>query len=118
MRRKCFALDLENDAALIAEYVRMHEPGSVWPAIIDHLRAQGVNTMEIWQRADRLFMIIEATDDYPRSSVSHGDVSKNQQWEEYMATFQRALPDAAPGEKWSEMVRIFCLADHAGSAAA
>jgi L-rhamnose mutarotase len=118
MRRMCFALDLVNNAALIAEYIRMHQPGSVWPAIIDHLRAQGVEKMEIWQRAERIFMIIEATDDYPRSGESHGDVSKNEQWEQYMATFQRALPGAAPGEKWSEMVRIFCLADHLGVAGA
>jgi len=37
-------------------------------------------------------------------------------WEAYMATFQRALPDAAPGEKWLPMRRIFALADHHGLA--
>jgi len=29
-RQLCFVLDLVNDAALIQEYCRMHEPGSVW----------------------------------------------------------------------------------------
>jgi L-rhamnose mutarotase len=48
----------------------MHEPGSVWPAVIDHIRARGVESMEIWQRGDRLFMIVEAADDYPRSEAA------------------------------------------------
>jgi len=115
-RQMCFVLDLVNDAALIQEYCRMHEPGSVWPGVIDHIRAQGVETMEIWQHVDRLFMIIEAADDYPRRDVPNAMSQDSDRWEAYMATFQRALPDAAPGEKWLPMRRIFALADHHGLA--
>jgi L-rhamnose mutarotase len=71
-RQICFVLDLVNDAALIQEYCRVHEPGSVWPGA--------------------------ARQDSAR-------------WEAYMATFQRALPGAAAGEKWLPMRRIFALAD-------
>jgi L-rhamnose mutarotase len=108
------ALDLVNDAALIQEYCRMHEPGSVWPAVIDHIRARGVIAMEIWQRGERLLMVIDASDDYPRSDPSEFRDVQNARWEACMATFQRALPDAAPGEKWSPMRCIFRLADHVG----
>jgi L-rhamnose mutarotase len=113
-RQLCFVLDLVNDAALIQEYCRMHEPGSVWPGVIEHIRAQGVETMEIWQHTDRLFMIIKATDDYPRRGASDAARQDSARWEAYMATFQRALPDAAAGEKWLPMRRIFALADHMG----
>jgi L-rhamnose mutarotase len=113
-RRLCFALDLVNDAALIQEYCRMHQPGSVWPAVIDHIRAQGVESMEIWQRADRLFMIVEAADDYPRRSVPELTQPENDRWEQLMASFQRPLPDASAGEKWSPLRRIFVLGEHAG----
>ncbi|HVS76573.1 MAG TPA: L-rhamnose mutarotase [Steroidobacteraceae bacterium] len=34
-----------------------------------------------------------------------------QAWERLMWTFQRALPWAAPGEKWVRMQRIFSLND-------
>jgi L-rhamnose mutarotase len=115
-RQLCFVLDLVNDAELIQEYCRMHEPGSVWPGVIDHIRAQGVETMEIWQHVDRLFMIIEAADDYPRRDVPNAMSQDSDRWEAYMATFQRVLPDAAPGEKWLPMRRIFALADHHGLA--
>lgn len=113
-KRHCFALDLVHDAALIQEYCRMHEPGSVWPAVIDHIRAQGIESMEIWQRSDRLLMIIEAAEDYPRSDPSELRRVENARWEACMAIFQRALTDHAPGEKWSPMRCIFRLTDHVG----
>jgi len=113
-RRLCYALDLVNDAALIREYCRMHEPGSVWPAVIEHIRVQGVETMQIWQQDDRLFMIIDATDDYPRCDASPIGQQENDRWEAYMAKFQRPLPGAAPGEKWKTLRCIFALADHKG----
>ncbi len=111
-RRKCFALDLVNDAALIQEYCRLHEPGSVWPTIIEHIRAQGVEAMEIWQRGDRLFMIIDAAEDYPRVTPSRVAQQERDKWEAYMATFQRALPDAAVHEKWAPLRCVFQLSLH------
>jgi L-rhamnose mutarotase len=110
----CFALDLVGDTALILEYCRMHEPGSVWPAVIEHIRAQGVEEMEIWHQGDRLFMIVNAADDYPRRNASHVAQQESDRWEAYMVTFQRALPGAAPGERWLALRRIFLLSDHKG----
>jgi len=112
-RRICLALDLVNDAALIESYVRMHEPESVWPAVISHIRAQGVLEMEIWQRGDRLFMIVEAEDDYPRRMAGAETAAENGRWESLMRALQRPLPGSDPDEKWSPMRRIFCLDDHA-----
>src|SRR5260370_27194935 len=111
-RQLCFVLDLVNDAALIQEYCRMHEPGSVWPGVIEHIRAQGVETMEIWQHTDRLFMIIKTADDYPRLGASDAARQDSARWEACIATFQRALPDAAAREQWLPMRRIFALGDH------
>jgi L-rhamnose mutarotase len=70
--------------------------------------------MEIWQRGDRLLMVIDAADDYPRSDSSEFRRVQSAQWEACMDTFQRALADHAPGEKWSPMRCIFRLADHKG----
>ncbi len=41
-RRLCFVLDLVNDAELIAEYEKYHQPGGVWPVIVDDIHAQGI----------------------------------------------------------------------------
>ena len=113
-RRFCYALDLVNDAALIQEYCRMHEPGLVWPAVIDHIRSQGVENMEIWHRGNRLFMFVDAAEEYPRAAASRIGQQQTDQWEAYMAQFQQVLPGTAPGEKWLALRRIFLLADHQG----
>jgi L-rhamnose mutarotase len=114
-RRLCFSLDLVDDAALIEEYRRLHEPGAVWPGVIDHIRALGIEAMEIWQRGERLFMIIEAADDFPRPVDTPSLVEINLRWERAMDRFQQRLKDAAPGEKWSPLERIFLLAAQTGA---
>jgi L-rhamnose mutarotase len=106
MARRCFALDLNADAELIAEYEAVHGPGAVWPAVIAHIKATGVEGMEIWRSGDRLFMIAEVADDYPRPGETPPEVHR---WEELMWRFQRPLPHAAEGEKWVPMTRIFSL---------
>jgi L-rhamnose mutarotase len=104
--RRCFALDLADDAELVAEYERLHGPGAAWPAVIEHIRATGVETMEIWRTGDRLLMITEVSDDYPRRVETPPEVER---WEELMWRFQRPLPNAPQGEKWVPMTRIFSL---------
>jgi L-rhamnose mutarotase len=106
-RRLCFALDLVNDTAKIAEYERFHGPGRVWPEIVDDIRAQGIEGMEIWRTGDRMVMIATVADDYPRAR----DIpAKYDAWESLMWGFQKALPHAAPGQKWLPMAQIFDLA--------
>lgn len=106
MARRCFALDLKNDAELIAEYEAVHGPGAGWPAVIEHIKATGVEVMEIWRTGDRLFMIAEVADDYPRPVEAPADVER---WETLMWRFQQPLPHAAEGEKWVAMKLIFSL---------
>lgn len=106
-RRLCFALDLIDDAALIAEYERWHAPGGVWPEILADIRRSGVLDMEIWRVADRLFMIMAVADDYPRDRP---DEPREPEWQALMWRFQKPLAAAADGEKWVSMTRIFTLA--------
>ncbi|MBJ6121094.1 L-rhamnose mutarotase [Sphingomonas mollis] len=107
-RRMVFALDLIDDAALIAAYEARHAPAAVWPDVIRDIRLRGYLDMEIWRVDDRLVMIAEVADDFPRPR----DPALAQivaDWEAEMDAFQRPLhPD---GDKWSAMHRIFALAD-------
>ena len=110
-RRLCFALDLVDDAAKIAEYEGFHTPGRVWPAIVDDIRTQGIEGMEIWRTGERMVMIATVADDYPRARNIPPEYD---QWETLMWGFQRALPHAAPGQKWVPMDQIFDLAQQKG----
>ncbi|MGO1304509.1 MAG: L-rhamnose mutarotase [Sphingomonas parapaucimobilis] len=107
-RRLCFALDLVADAGLIAEYEKAHAPGAAWPEVTTAIRAKGFLSMEIWRTGARLFMIAEVADDFPHA-IPAELAAIDARWETTMDRFQKALPHAAPGEKWVGMDRIFSL---------
>lgn len=108
-RRYCLTLDLKNDPALIAEYRRHHE--QVWPEITESIRGSGIEDMEIFLLGTRMFMIMEVSESFSFDAKAKADAAnpKVQEWEKLMWTFQKALPEAKPGEKWLLMERIFKL---------
>lgn len=107
--RYCLALDLVNDAALIAEYEKYHE--QVWPEIIDSIKSSGIEVLDIYRTGNRMFMIIEAGPEFSFEKKGKADAAnpKVQEWEALMWKFQQALPWAKPGEKWILMEKIFEL---------
>ena len=108
-RRFCFALDLKNDPALIAEYRKYHE--KIWPEITQSLKSSGIEDLEIYLLGTRMFMIMEVGDTFSFEKKAKSDEQdpKVQAWEKLMWRFQQALPEAKPGEKWLRMERIFKL---------
>lgn len=107
MKKFCLALDLKNDEKLIAEYEAYHQ--QVWPEILKSIKDSGIKQMEIYRTGNRLFMIIEASEEFTfeKKSMADADNSKVQQWEELMWKYQQSLPGSKPGEKWVLMKKIF-----------
>jgi L-rhamnose mutarotase len=103
------ALDLKDDATLIEEYKEYHR--AVWPEIKDSIVSSGIVDMQIYLAGNRLFMIVEAEEGFSFEAKAAADAGNSivQRWEELMWTFQQALPQAKPGEKWIPMERIFSL---------
>jgi L-rhamnose mutarotase len=108
-QRYCLTLDLKDDPKLIAEYKKYHE--KIWPEITASLRESGILDAEIYVLGTRMFMILEVNDDFSFAAKSQADRAnaKVQEWEDLMWKFQKALPQAKPGEKWLLMERIFKL---------
>lgn len=109
MKRFCFALDLKDDAALIDEYEQYHQ--QIWPEIRKSILDSGILQMEIYRVENRLFLIMETTDDFSFEKKAAMDArnEKVQEWENLMWRFQQPLPFAKAGEKWVPMNRIFNL---------
>jgi len=105
----CLALDLVDDEKLIAEYEKQHR--AVWPEIIASLKDSGITHLEIYRVFNRLFMIIEAENNFSFDKKNEMDAAnpKVQEWEKLMWKYQQALPQAKPGEKWILMNKIFEL---------
>jgi L-rhamnose mutarotase len=109
IRRYCLTLDLKDDPKLIAEYKKYHE--SIWHEITASLKQSGINDAEIYLLGTRMFMILEVNEKFSFESKARADQGnlKVCEWEELMWKFQKAMPQARPGEKWLLMERIFKL---------
>ena len=109
MKKFCLALDLKADAKLIEEYERYHK--NVWPEIIKSIKDAGIEVLDIYRTGNRMFMIIEADDNFSFEKKAAMDATntKVQEWENLMWKFQQALPWAKTGEKWILMDKIFEL---------
>jgi L-rhamnose mutarotase len=114
--RLCYALDLKDDPALIAEYERWHRPENIWPEIVESIRAAGIRDMQIFRAGNRLFMVMDVDRDFSPAAKAAADAAdpRVQAWEALMWQFQQPLPFAKPGAKWVEMTRLFSLKEMPG----
>jgi L-rhamnose mutarotase len=108
-KRYCLTLDLKEDPQLIAEYKRHHE--KIWPEITESIKQKGVVDLEIYLLGTRMFLVMEVNEQFSFEAKAKADREnpKVREWEELMWKFQKALPNAKPGEKWLLMERIFKL---------
>jgi len=109
MQTKYFALDLQDDPALIEEYENYHR--NVWPEIRKSIVDAGITDMEIFRTGNRLFMRMEISDSFDAAAKQKADAEnpKVQEWEKLMWKFQKPLPWARAGEKWVELKTVFEL---------
>jgi L-rhamnose mutarotase len=109
LKKYCYALDLKEDPALIDQYKAYHQ--AVWPEIMESIKTAGIEGLEIYLVANRLFMIMQvnSTFSFEKKSAMDAANPKVQEWETLMWKYQQALPVAKPGEKWLLMEKIFEL---------
>lgn len=110
-QRFCFALDLKDDQRLIEEYERFHQPHTIWPEIIDGIKACNILSMDIFRTGNRLFMILITNDQFDLNAdfKKMQTLPRQKEWAALMLTFQQALPFAKEGEHWVLMDQIFDL---------
>ena len=111
VKRYCQTLDLKDDPALIAEYVKRHSDAEAWPEIRAGIREVGILEMELYILGTRLFMIVETPLDFEwdTAMTKLAGLPRQAEWEEYMSIFQIAKPGASSAEKWQLMDKIFHL---------
>ncbi len=114
MTVRVLTLDLVDDAAAIAEYERWHRPGNVPAPVLAAIRAGGIAAMDIYRTANRLVMVTTVDPGFDPVAHAAADAADPDvaAWEARMGAFQRALPGAPDGSRWTPMERIFRLGDH------
>src|SRR4051812_7350284 len=113
LRRRCFALDLRNDAAAIDSYKHWHRPGGPPAEVTRVLREAGIAALDIYLIGNRLFMVMDSDPAGPASAGS-SDASENphvRAWEAHMAELQQELPfSKTSAGKWQLLEHIYSLA--------
>lgn len=111
---RVLTLDLVDDERAIAEYERWHKPGNVPAPVLAAIRAAGVEEMQIFRLRNRLVMTMTVAPGFDPAGKAQADAADPEvaAWEARMGEFQRALPDAPDGSRWTPMTPIFALSDH------
>lgn len=109
VQRYVLVLDLIDDDKLIAEYEAHHQ--SVWPEVEQQILATGILSCQIYRVMNRLCMILDTEEgfSFERKAAMDAGHHYTQSWEELMWQYQKALPCAAPGQKWVMMEKIYEL---------
>ena len=109
MKSFAMTLNLREDASAIEKYKEYHR--EVWPEVLEGLRGVGISKMKIFLHGRRLFMYLEAGDDFdPSHDLSrYMETERGRKWDELMRTFQEPVPEAAPGDWWAGMEEVFDL---------
>jgi len=109
MKQFVLALDLQQDEKAISQYIQAHQ--AVWPEVEAQILASGICTCSIFRLENRLFMMLETTDDFTFERKAELDAGhqRTQEWEEWMSTFQVPVPGGEHGVKWRLMENIYRL---------
>lgn len=102
-------LCLQDNPVTIAEYKKQHQ--AVWPGVLARMREVGVREMKIFLIGRRMFMYLEADDqfDLARDFARINEDPVSQEWNELMAGLQERAPEAPPDQWWAPMELVFSM---------
>jgi L-rhamnose mutarotase len=110
-KRFCKILKLQDDKDLIKKYIKVHNPGAVWPEITKGIHEVGIIDMEIYLQDNIAIMIMDTVPDFDHEKAMKklAGLPRQKEWEEYVSQFQQAGSKADTPEKWELIKRIFIL---------
>lgn len=111
VKRYCQTLDLRDNPELIRKYREAHDPEHSWKEIRDGIREVGILEMELYILGSRLFMIVETPLDFDWGTAMArlATLPRQEEWEAYVAQFQKCAEGSTSDEKWQMMERMFYL---------
>ena len=94
------AIDLINDPDVIKKYDEYHK--NVWAEDLEAMKTHGILRMKIWRVSNRLFMLMETTDDYDPDTYSEytDNDPKAKEWDDIMQKLQQKIPGAGKSTDW------------------
>jgi len=111
VKRYCQTLNLKDDPKLIALYRKAHSEECAWSEILAGIREVGILEMEIYIFGTKLFMIVETplNFNWDEAMAKLAKLPRQDEWEDYVSSFQDTKKGSTSSEKWNLMERIFHL---------
>ncbi len=112
MQEFALTINLVDDPEKIEQYKEYHR--HVWPEVIELLGSVGILDMKIFLLGRRMFMLMQADDDFqPDRDFARLEASSERynEWQRTMDQFQERVAEAKPGEHWAAMEKVFDFAD-------
>lgn len=117
--RHCFALDLVDNHEVVEAYEAWHRPGQTPAEIIAFFRSEGVEDLQIYRAGNRLFMILDLSDDVSAADFAKAGADDDgmKAWVESMTPYQQpiafgAVAATSPSSSWVALGELFNLKDH------
>lgn len=98
-------LELQEDPELLQAYKRVHHPENMWPQILINMDTMGVKNMELYLLGYRVFLLMDVPGDFDLEATGEkwNKLPQEQEWQEYVAKFQKTDPISKIEEKWERM---------------
>lgn len=105
---KRFVWTLLLEPNLIDEYKRVHAMGMAWPEITDNMKSVGVKDMEIYIHQERVMLIMDTIPDFDLDDIGPKwqKLPREEEWQAYVAKFQKTDPKSSIQEKWQDMIKL------------
>ncbi len=105
--RTLMTLEIKNDPELLQEYIEIHRPGNIWKQVLKNMDTMGILDMEIYLLGYRAFLIMDTRPDFDldRQGERWGHLPREEEWQRFVAKFQKTDPNSQAAEKWKPMQR-------------
>lgn len=105
---KRFVWTLLLEPNLIDEYKRVHSIGMAWPEITKNMKTIGVKDMEIYIHQEQVMLIMDTIPDFDLKKIGPKwqKLPREEEWQKYVAKFQKTDPESSIQEKWQDMKLI------------
>jgi L-rhamnose mutarotase len=102
-KRFVWTLLLEPD--LIEEYKNVHGMNMAWPEITANMKTVGVKDMEIYINHEQVMLIMDTKPDFNLDEIGPKwqKLPREEEWQAYVAKFQKTDPKSSIQEKWQDM---------------
>lgn len=118
VKRYVETMDLKDEPELIGRYRDAHRRENFWPEIKAGIKEVGILEMEEYIIGSRVVMVIETPLDFDwdKAMEKLARLPRQQEWEDYVAVFQKCKEGDTSAGKWQLMERMFYLYEDAEEA--